>query len=75
MKTYFRETGYYVDSLSIVRLMKYRIMLWHAVPMGKTRDICRILVGKFVSNPRRWQDNIERNLMRCIMSVAQYYMP
>jgi hypothetical protein len=60
----------YVDNLIIVRLVKYKIMLGPTVLMGKTRNFCRIFVGKFVSNPRRLQDNIKTNLGRYVMRLG-----
>jgi hypothetical protein len=38
--------------------------------MGKIRNVWRILVGKFVTNQRRWQDNIKTDLLRYVMRMG-----
>jgi hypothetical protein len=55
---------------NIITMIKLRIIIWapHVARMGKTRNACRILVGKPEGNRpleiprRRWLDNIKMDL-------------
>ena len=57
-------------SPNIIRVIKLRRMRWagHVERMGKTRGVCRVLVGKHegkrpLGRPRRrWEDNIKTDL-------------
>jgi hypothetical protein len=68
-KLYYEELHNLHSSPSIIR-MKSRGVRWvgHVARMGKTRNACRILVGKpegkrpLVRPRRRWKDNIRMDL-------------
>ena len=69
-KLHNEELNDLYSSPSIVQVIKSRRMIWagHVARMGESRDVCRVLVGKFQGKwplgwPRhRLEDNIKKNL-------------
>ena len=69
-KLHNEELNDLYSSPNIVRVIKSRKMRWvvHVAPMGKRRDVYRVLVGKpegkrpLGRTRRRWEDNVKIDL-------------